>query len=147
MTQYSKHAPARGMRGFTLIELMVVVLVVAILAGIAFTSYDFAMVKTRRAAAEGCLMEQAQFLERYYTVGNASGTKLFTYADAVPPQCSADVTPHYTVAAPTVSADGKGFTLSAVPKGRQAAKDTKCGTLTLNHQGVKGAAGDVGYCW
>ncbi|HJR72149.1 MAG TPA: type IV pilin protein [Luteimonas sp.] len=145
MTQYSKRARAKGMQGFTLIELMVVVLVVAILAGIAFTSYDFAMVKTRRGAAEGCLMEQAQFMERYYTVG--TGSTLFTYTGAVPPACSADVTPHYTVAAPTIPADGKSFTLSAVPKGRQAAKDTKCGTLTLNHQGVKGAAGDVGYCW
>lgn len=144
MRQYSKCAP-KGMQGFTLIELMVVVLVVAILAGIAFTSYDFAMVKTRRAAAEGCLMEQAQFLERYYTVG--SGGSLFTYTGAVPPACSSDVTPHYTVAAPTIPADGKTFTLSAVPKGRQATRDTKCGTLTLTDRGVKGAAGDVGYCW
>lgn len=146
MTQHSKSAPAKGMRGFTLIELMVVVLVVAILAGIAFTSYDFAMVKARRGAAEGCLMEQAQFMERYYTVG--AGTKLFTYEGASPPGCSSDVTPHYLVAAPNVPADGKSFTLSAVPQGRQAAKDTKCGTLTLDHKGVKGASGgDAGYCW
>ncbi len=145
MTQYFKRAPARGMRGFTLIELMVVVLVVAILAGIAFTSYDFAMVKTRRSAAEGCLMEQAQFMERYYTVGTS--TTMFTYKGANPPDCSADVTPHYIVADPSVPDDGKSFTLSAVPQGRQAAKDTKCGTLTLDHKGVKGAAGDVGYCW
>ena len=54
-------------RGFTLIELMVVVAIIAILAAIAYPSYTNHVVKTRRAAATACVMEAAHFMERYYT--------------------------------------------------------------------------------
>ena len=50
--------------GFTLIELMVVV---AILARIAFASYTSSIAKSRRNAAQGCLMEQAQYLGKVCT--------------------------------------------------------------------------------
>src|SRR3546814_7599636 len=55
------------MRGFTLIELMVVVAIIAILASIAYPAYTDYIVKTRRSAGAACLLEQAQFMERYYT--------------------------------------------------------------------------------
>lgn len=127
---------ARGARGFTLIELLIAMAIVAILATIAVASYDFAMVKTRRAAAKGCLMEGAQFMERYYTLH-------FSYADAELPACSADVTDFYAVGFtddPTVDA----FTIQAVPNERQ--DDAACGTLSVDDTGVKGAD-DVAACW
>src|SRR3546814_21115150 len=55
------------MRGFTLIELMVVVAIIAILASIAYPAYNDYIVKTRRSAGAACLLDQAQFMERYYT--------------------------------------------------------------------------------
>src|SRR3546814_14075757 len=55
------------MRGFTLIELMVVVAIIAILASIAYPAYTDYIVKTRRSAGAACLLEQAPFMERYYT--------------------------------------------------------------------------------
>src|SRR3546814_14278566 len=55
------------MRGFTLIELMVVVAIIAILASIAYPAYTDYIVKTRRSAGAACLLEQARFMERYYT--------------------------------------------------------------------------------
>jgi type IV pilus assembly protein PilE len=128
----------RAASGFTLIELMITVAIVAILVAIAVGSYDFATVKTRRAAAKACLTEGAQFMERYYTIH-------FSYEDAVLPACSADVTDFYTVgfdAAP----DAGSFKIQAVPQGAQANSDTRCGTLWLNQTGQKGAT-DVDACW
>lgn len=135
----------RAVRGFTLIELMVTVAIVAILAGIAIASYDFAVVKSRRSAAAACLTERAQAMERYYTTN-------LTYVDApAPAACSADISPdHYTVAfegVPTATA----YELRAVPQGSQASSDGKCGTLTVNAQGVRGIvdgyADDPEDCW
>ncbi|WP_439844578.1 type IV pilin protein, partial [Aeromonas veronii] len=54
-------------RGFTLIELMIVVAVVAILAAIAYPSYNNYMAAAKRAEAKAVLLEAAQYLEREFT--------------------------------------------------------------------------------
>ena len=152
MANYMKYNPSmasgrsrRQVRGFTLIELMVTVAIVAILTGIAIASYDFAVVKSRRSAAAACLTERAQAMERYYTTN-------LTYVGApAPAACSSDISPdHYAVAfegVPTATA----FELRAIPQGSQASSDTKCGTLTVNARGVRGIvdgdAGDPEDCW
>ena len=56
--------------GFTLIELMIVVAVVAILAAIAVPSYQEQVRKSRRAQAKADLVEYAQMAERFFTVNN-----------------------------------------------------------------------------
>jgi prepilin-type N-terminal cleavage/methylation domain-containing protein len=53
-------------KGFTLIELMIAVVVIAILAAIAYPSYQDSVRKSRRADAKSALMEHAQFMERTY---------------------------------------------------------------------------------
>lgn len=60
-------ATFKEIRGFTLIELMMTVAVVAILATIAVPSYQANLVKTRRAEAQGSLMELMSYMERFYT--------------------------------------------------------------------------------
>ena len=129
--------------GFTLIELMIVVAVVAVLAAIAFPSYNNHVMKARRATAATCLMERAQFMERYYT------TNLSYEGAADPAQCQ-EVAAFYNidfVAAPTA----RSYTLRAVPQGAQAARDTKCATLTLTSAGVRGiangTASSAAECW
>lgn len=128
--------------GFTLIEVMIAVLIIAVLAAIAYPSYDSHVIKSRRAAAAGCLMERAQFMERYYTTN-------MTYVDAPGPAQCPDLAGHYTVQVDDVAA--RTYKLEAVPQGRQASKDTKCATLSLTHQGVRGASGsasdDPQQCW
>jgi type IV pilus assembly protein PilE len=57
-------------KGFTLIELVIVVAIVAILATIAYPSYQDSVRKSRRADAKGVLMEAAQWMERFYTENN-----------------------------------------------------------------------------
>ena len=127
--------------GFTLIELLIVVAIVAILAASAVAGYQFAVTKTRRAAAKGCLTEAAQSMERYYTTH-------MSYAGASAPACSADVTAYYTIGF-SGTPDATGYTLQAAPQGGQAEADTRCGTLSLDEAGKRGASGSGGVaaCW
>ncbi|GAB3091932.1 type IV pilin protein [Lysobacter terrae] len=123
--------------GFTLIELLIAMAVVAILAAIAIPSYEFAMVKARRSAAQGCLLEQAQRMERYYTTS-------MSYANAPAPACEPDLAAHYAISF-TVAPSAGGYTLQVVPQGSQAQSETKCGTMTIDQTGKK--SGATSECW
>jgi type IV pilus assembly protein PilE len=124
-------------KGFTLIEMMVTVAIVAILAAIAYPSYQSHVVKTRRKAAEACLVELAQWMERYYT------TKM-TYLGASLPstQCRTELQDHYDFAF-SGTPDATSYTIQATAKGHQFAKDTSCSPLGLTYKGEKTPA----ECW
>jgi type IV pilus assembly protein PilE len=124
------------MHGFTLIELMMVVVVVAILAAIAVPSYQYATIKARRTAAQGCLTEVAQSLERYYTTH-------MTYKGAPAPTCEAGVSEHYAIG--YAGTPDSSYTLQVVPQGLQATAETKCGTMSIDHTGRK--TGATAECW
>ena len=125
----------RTTAGFSLLELMIVVGIVAILASLAIAGYDYAMRKTRRAAAQGCLTEGAQRAERFYTTH-------MTYTGAPAPTCSTDVSKYYAVRFAAGEPTNTTYLLEAVPQGPQR-KDS-CGTLTLNDRTQKTPATD---CW
>ncbi|WP_028928168.1 type IV pilin protein [Pseudoxanthomonas suwonensis] len=133
-------AKVKQARGFTLIELMIVVAIIAILAAIAYPSYTNHVIKSRRVAGAACLTEAAQFMERYYT------TKL-TYDGASLPtlSCMGDLEDHYLI---EVDADGSAYTVTAAPQGRQASD--RCGTLSLDQKGTRSAGGTgvtASDCW
>jgi type IV pilus assembly protein PilE len=124
-------------RGFTLIELMLVVAVIGVLSAIAFPSYQRYVEQARRADGKAALLDAAQRLERCYTQTN-------TYVDCVFPNVSTDG--FYALAATAQTA--QAWTLTATPQGRQAG-DTRCGTYTLQHTGARLASGSLGTdrCW
>ena len=145
-----RHA-ARRPCGFTLIELMVVVLVIAIVAAVAYPSYVNSVTKTKRAAAEACLSEYANYMERYYTTNLRYDQSSAGTANALPAlDCasSQNTGANYAYsfpAAPTQST----FSIQATPLGAQASRDTQCGTLTIDQAGTKtvSGSGTVGTCW
>jgi type IV pilus assembly protein PilE len=121
----------------TLVELMVVVVILGILAAIAYPSYRAQVLRSHRSDAKVALEQAAQTLERCYT--NTS-----TYATCPPLQAVIDgtATPsengYYSVdfpAAPTALA----FTVRATAVGGQL-DDTDCRTFTLNNTNVRFAA-------
>ena len=138
--------------GFTLIELMIVVAVIAILAAIAYPSYVSYITKTNRKAAEGCLSQYANYMERYYTTNlrydqDTAGNKLTTLLglDCAASQQTGNNYSYSFNPAPAQST----FTVQAKPIGVQATRDTQCGTLTLDNKGTRteSGTGTVATCW
>jgi type IV pilus assembly protein PilE len=134
-----RHLSQNRQRGFTLVELMVVVTIVAILASIAIPSYREHMRRANRADAKTALLQDAQFLERNRTATNkynknaADGAAL-TKAHLPSQQSPSDGAARYTI---DVDAEEATFTLTATPAPGGPMDGDKCGTLTLNEQGKK----------
>jgi type IV pilus assembly protein PilE len=136
--------------GFNLIELMIVVAIVGIIAGIAYPSYLEQIRGTRRADCSGALVSLANAMERHYSVNGsylaaaAAGANTGAPAiySATCPVDGGDATYDVTIQAAAVST----YSLQAAPTGAQT--DDKCGTLTLTNTGVKGVAGaNAGMTW
>ena len=128
-------------KGFTLIELMIVVLIIGILAAIALPSYQRHVTETRRGAAQACLLELAQFAERYYT------TRM-TYVGLVLPvtQCRNDLAIFYDFnlnGAPTA----RTYSIEAVALAGQAGRDTNCVTLRVDQTGARTSLPAAAGCW
>ncbi len=124
-----------NIRGFTLIELLVVVAIVAILAMIAYPSYTEQVRKSRRGTAQACLMELAQYMERFYTTNMRYDQDTGGTAVALPnTDCVQDLNNFYTFSF-SGNVTQTAFTIQAAPTGAQAG-DT-CGTLTIDQAGQK----------
>ena len=117
--------------GFSLIELMVTVAIVGLLAMVAYPSYMDYLRRTARAEVKAILMENAQYLERYFTTNSTYvGASLPT---TVSPKRSTGTAVRYNISS-SVALSATGFTMQAVPANAQA-RDT-CGTFTLDQAGV-----------
>lgn len=132
-----------SLRGFTLIEVMVVVAIIAILAAIAWPNYTRHVGRTHRVAAQACMAEYANYMERYYTSNLRYDQTQAGVANADPHlDCQSQVSRNYTLTPATTSTS---FTVTATPTMVQATRDTQCGTLTLNQRGARTAGADG--CW
>jgi type IV pilus assembly protein PilE len=128
--QWRDHRPKRlsHQEGFTLIELMITVAVVAILAAIALPSYTQYVQRSHRANARAALLQTAQWLERAAT---AQGS--YPAAAAIPAGVMAVEGGRYNVAVSAINA--ATFVLQAAPNAAQSADP--CGTFQLNEAGVR----------
>ena len=141
-------------RGFTLVEIMIVVAIVAILGAVALPSYRSSVLKSQRAEARGVLLETAQFMQRFYSQNDRYDQDRAGASVAIPGPLATvpkGITPtvgaNYVVSfsgSPTVA----GFTVQAVPQGAMASD--ACGTLSLDNVGRRdrtGTSTSVSDCW
>jgi type IV pilus assembly protein PilE len=116
---------------------MVVIAIVGILFGIALSSYQSNVLKTRRYAAQSCLMEYSQYMERHYTT-NTSNPMQYTGASLPSAACATSLGATYTISLSLLSS--QAYTLQAAALGAQTG-DAGCTAMTLQTSvGTKMAA-------
>ena len=132
---------SRKQSGFTLVELMITVVIIGILAAIAYPNYEDYTRRANRADAQAIMLENAQFMERYFTT---NGT--YVGADLPKQQSPESGTAKYSITL-SPAATATGFTVQAAPAGGYA--DSLCGTLTIDQTGAKTEDGDgeLSDCW
>lgn len=147
-------SPKIGKQGFTLIEMLIVVIVAGILVSVAVPSYMDYVKRGRRADAKSVLSEVSNWLERNYSTNGC-------YNKTTPSDCAAQTgssvtlpysqapkvgTANYTVSA-TYANSGQSYSLSAAPTAGHA--DAECGTLSVSQAGVQSISGTgtVSACW
>ena len=121
----------RWQHGFTLIELMITVAIVAILAAVAYPSYTSHVKKSNRRAAQAQMLDIANRQQQFLLANRAYATyaQLTTSGYTLPTDLSGKYTPSVTVGSSTVPA----FTITFSATGNQASD----GDLTFNSEGVK----------
>ncbi len=121
--------------GFTLIEVMITVVVIGILASIAYPSYQEFVKRGNRTEGQAFLSEVAARQERYYAQNHAYITDI---GKLNLKNGDKSETEKYVLSIGANAGDG-GYTLTATPN----FDDTKCGNLILNAIGNRGAAGKL----
>ncbi len=133
--------------GFTLIELMITVAILAIIAAIAIPNYSKYSMRGKRAEGRAALLNEAALQERNYS-NNRQYTSTVLSGD--PPTCTVAGTQsescNYTLSVVASGTGNQDFDATATPSGWT---DDECGALGLDETGTKteGGTSDVAYCW
>lgn len=140
---------SRKQLGFTLIEVMIVVVIVGIVASIAIPAYQQYVIRAARAEARAAMQHMAQLQERNFTDrgGYVTISATTNYNDGwANTNWSGGSSYGSRKYGLKVDVAGNAFTVTAIPVLPFA--DTLCGSLTLTSAGVRGSsAGDATSCW
>ena len=145
-------------RGFTLIEIMVVVAIVLTLSAIAMPSYTEHVKRSKSAEAKAQLLETAQFMQRFYSQNDSYAQTRAGVAVAIPdalarvPRTTATGSENYTISLGAPAATVATFVIRAVPRTGGSMASDKCGSFTLNQAGQRGVIGNAAgstadSCW
>ena len=148
------------LKGFTLVEVMIVVVIMAVLAAIALPSYRDSVAKSRRSEARALLTEASQYMQRFYGQHDRyDQTNAATpVAVALPddllrvPRGAAAGTQTYTLSFVSSSLTPNAYVLQAVPRSAGPMASDRCGSYTLDNVGRRGLSGaatgvTVRDCW
>ncbi len=138
MYQYMrKHA--RPERGFTLVELMVVVALIAIISAIAIPSYRQHVQRGARSDLKTVLMENAAFMERFATENNGTYLTAGGVSPVLPllvsPRGSTGTNVKYNISFVAGEPTNRTYQLQAVPANSMSSDE--CGTFTINNLGQR----------
>ncbi|MES2247045.1 MAG: type IV pilin protein [Pseudomonadota bacterium] len=127
----TQHSQARTSRGFTLIEVMITVAIVAILASIALPNYRQYVIRSKRSAAQAQMMDIANRQQQFLIANRsyANTTTLTASGYSLPAEVASNYS--YTVTVPTSTPPA--FTITFTPIGSQVGD----GDLGLTSEGVK----------
>lgn len=153
MSQLNLKVMMNKSKGFTLIELMIVVAIVGILAGIAYPSYSDYMMKARRADARSAMLGIALAQAKLRGSCSTYGSGIAAANDCATKKVKGVATTengYYDLSLALVGTGGNGYIITAEAQGIQTGdtSGTDCTTLTFtvnanNPKGLKAPAG----CW
>lgn len=107
-------------KGFTLIEVLIVLTIMSILVMVAYPAYQDQIKKSRRADAQSSLLSLSNALERYFTDNNTFDGAALGDGGIYPAETPTDSATKYYDLGLALSVDKLSYTISAVPKNGQA---------------------------
>jgi type IV pilus assembly protein PilE len=161
----ANHARRRRNRGFTLVELIVAMVIVATLAAIAIPSYSLYVLKSHRTEAKSALMDAASLEERFFSTTNLyTGNPLQLGYGVATMNFPVGSGSYYLIQSitvnppvpPTPAIPGgtpANFLITAVPNpATMQINDTNCWTWTISSTGQQtalsqGGTDNTASCW